>query len=650
MVDEVNLEIEFDPIFGPRAKRRIVKESEETGEVAGRRLASSFLRQAGRIPAGIGGILRGVVRREISSFNTSVGATIAGGGLALFLREATQESLNLSRSFRGLNAVSRSFGLNAREVQEAVLNIAADGLVPTGDAAAALQNLLINFNGDLGKSVEVFNSLADASAVARQGQLGFSEAIVGAAEGLRSDISNKVDNAGITTNLSVLQRQYAESVGTTVGRLTEAQKSQAEYVGVLREAARFQGQYNILTMSFEGSLAAVSASTQLLVGSIGAIITRSTAAINSLRFITSELVRFRAQLDASADADILKPIILTVIDFGTALNNFVIIPVTSIGRVFRVVFSSVVTIINGAVSAIGRLGGALGGILNLVGAGGELSKGLEDFAESSRLVFSESLGDTGEAFANLFSPLEFSNAADEFLNGLRATVEESNGVISQVQSINPLQTSMDGVEGPNVTESFGVQLQLLTRQGQQFAIDWNKAMQQVRNSAVQGLGRGVGSAFSAFGRALATGENAISAFGKAFLASIGQAASALGQRFILEGIAISFNPLLGGPAVGGPLIGAGAALAVFGGALSGIGGGGGAGAAAGGGAGAGAVDTEESPLLEETAERADPTSQINLTVNGDVLDSDDTGLRIASILQDSLDRDGPVIVSGGAIS
>ena len=114
-------------------------------------------------------------------------------------------------------------------------------------------------------------------------------------------------------------------------------------------------------------------------------------------------------------------------------------------------------------------------------------------------------------------------------------------------------------------------------EGNKFSVSWSNVMKSVKSSAIKGLGQGVGAGFSAFGAALVNGKNALGAFGNAFLASIGQAAVALGTRFFLEGVSISFNPLLGGPAVGGALIGACAARATYGGVLSEIGGGGGAG-------------------------------------------------------------------------
>lgn len=171
----------------------------------------------------------------------------------------------------------------------------------------------------------------------------------------------------------------------------------------------------------------------------------------------------------------------------------------------------------------------------------------------------------------------------------------------------------------------------------------------VANSIVQGIGGAAAAGFSAFGAALVQGENALKAFTKAFLQSIGQAAVQLGTRFILEGVAISFNPFLGGPAVGGPLIGAGAALATFGGALGAIGGSGGAGGASGGVASP--IGTADDGIIspssdfartEEEERRTDQSIQV--VIQGDVYDSEETGSRILKALTDNFKNTNSALV------
>ncbi len=173
---------------------------------------------------------------------------------------------------------------------------------------------------------------------------------------------------------------------------------------------------------------------------------------------------------------------------------------------------------------------------------------------------------------------------------------------------------------------------------------------QISGAIAGGIGNAATSAFSAFGRALVTGENALEAFGKALLNAFGQALVQQGSGFILQGIAQS----LAGFGSGGPLIAAGAAMVTFGSALSALSGGGGGGAPTGAGGGVAAAPTggaaaEESTIAAQQEEREEPETRIALTVNGDVFDSQDTGIRISEILSETFNSNGIQISNGSFV-
>lgn len=162
-----------------------------------------------------------------------------------------------------------------------------------------------------------------------------------------------------------------------------------------------------------------------------------------------------------------------------------------------------------------------------------------------------------------------------------------------------------------------------------------------------GIGQGVGQGFAAFGRALATGENAFDAFAKSFLGTLGQLMVQQGTAFILQGLGFKVIPGLQGS--GASLVATGSALAVFGGALSALSGGGGAAAASGAGAAAAGGEPVGQPTETVTAqatEREEPQTAVSVVVNGDVFDSQETGTRIAQILSDSFQQEGIVISNG----
>lgn len=166
----------------------------------------------------------------------------------------------------------------------------------------------------------------------------------------------------------------------------------------------------------------------------------------------------------------------------------------------------------------------------------------------------------------------------------------------------------------------------------------------VSKNLINGIGNAAGSAFAAFGRALATGENAFKAFAQAFLSTIGQVAIQQGTSFILQGIAYQFLP--GFQAVGSSLIAAGAALAVFGGALTAVGGGG-----AGAGAGGGAQLTDPTRGFQDSTDFANDEErelnrQVALTVNGNIFSNDETRQEVVKLINDAFEEDGTVLIGG----
>ena len=194
------------------------------------------------------------------------------------------------------------------------------------------------------------------------------------------------------------------------------------------------------------------------------------------------------------------------------------------------------------------------------------------------------------------------------------------------------------IEGLSVSQAFTTYAEGFREEMTKLAETADAGFKSIGAAATRGLATGVGNAFAAFGRALVTGENALKAFTKAFLASIGQTAIALGTEFILRGTAYLFVPGL--QSLGGPLIAAGAALAAFGGVLGAATGGG---ATSAGGAGSGAsTDNQTDTSLPEVSNQ--PTNSINVNVNGSIFDSDDTGLRIAQLIQGEIDKSGKSIL------
>ena len=148
---------------------------------------------------------------------------------------------------------------------------------------------------------------------------------------------------------------------------------------------------------------------------------------------------------------------------------------------------------------------------------------------------------------------------------------------------------------------------------------------QVNSAINTAIGNGISSSIQAVIGALQTGGNAFKAFGNVVLGLLGDLAIQLGTFFITTGIAKSFLDVA---APGSSLIFAGAALVALGSLLKG---------AVGKGAKAASPGSSITPPLtpaQPISDNIERQQQANIVINGDLLDADSTGLRIANILKE----------------
>lgn len=220
------------------------------------------------------------------AFNTKLGDITAGTaalGLGFkqgfdivvgFFKSSIDEAAKFERSIIGVTSVAQNLGEDTGKLKNVILDLTKDGLIPASDAAAGLKNLMAS-GLSLNQSIALFNSLKDSAAFNRQGFLSMGEAIVGATQGIKNQQSIMVDNAGITKNLSIMWKEYAATIGKTAEKLTDAEKAQAAFVGITKEAAIFQGDAEKLTKTYSGSIDGLDAAFVKLKISMGTFFTQS---------------------------------------------------------------------------------------------------------------------------------------------------------------------------------------------------------------------------------------------------------------------------------------------------------------------------------------------------------------------------------------
>lgn len=185
-----------------------------------------------------------------------------------FLKASVDALRESERSFKGLESASAHAGISIRESFGAATQLAADGLVTVGEASTALQNLLAR-GYSLDQAIQTLTRLKDAAAFNRQAHLSMGEAVVSASEGIKNENSVLVDNAGVTKNVAKMWEDYAKKLGVTTESLTQQQKVQAEYNGIMEETQAQVGNAEKAADGLEGGFARLSSESKKLLTTFG---------------------------------------------------------------------------------------------------------------------------------------------------------------------------------------------------------------------------------------------------------------------------------------------------------------------------------------------------------------------------------------------
>jgi lambda family phage tail tape measure protein len=188
--------------------------------------------------------------------------------LARSVQTAVSAFEQMDASLKGLAAVARYSGVQIGDAMQAAGKLSADGLMQAADASKALQNLLAR-GFSLDEAVQMLERLKDAAAFNRVAHLSMSEAVVTATEGIKNENSILVDNAGVTKNVSVMWKEYADQLGKGVNQLTQAEKRQAEFNGILRETEAQAGNAKLAAEGLTGAKARLTSQVKTLAAAFG---------------------------------------------------------------------------------------------------------------------------------------------------------------------------------------------------------------------------------------------------------------------------------------------------------------------------------------------------------------------------------------------
>lgn len=343
-------------------------------------------------------------RTKQAQAQVAAAATAAFAGIVLAIRGAIEAANEYNNAMVGLKSLAEGTGQDFGDLQAAAEDLASDGLMTVADAAASLKNLLARgFSAD--EAVDMLERLKDAAAFGRQSSLSLGEAVRSASEGIKNENSILVDNAGVTKNVAVMWEEYAQEIGKSAANLTQAEKRQAEYNGIMQETAYQVGDAARYAEEFAGKQAALEAATlrvnQALGASVQGALTPLLEAVTPLVDALAGWIERNPELTAGIVAATTAGVALTAVVAGA-------IPmVTGLAAAFGTLQASMGVV--GAISlAIGALAAFAVACSNAKTPAEELAEELEGLKNEM-----QTLGEASASAEEAFAVLESGTATTE---------------------------------------------------------------------------------------------------------------------------------------------------------------------------------------------------------------------------------------------
>ena len=256
------------------------------------------------------------MKSAVLRLGAAFGAVFGVRQLINFGKNCVSVAREAGDALLGLKSIVEGQGRDFSQAQNFINDYISDGLVPMANAVTAYKNLASRGYDD-SQIQSVMLALKDSATYGRQASLTLGYAIQSATEGLKNENSILVDNAGVTKNVSVMWKEYADSIGTTYTNLTRQQKIQAEVNGILTET-RFQtGDASRMADSFSGQLSRLTTNFtkfritvgDVLINAIRPVVAYLNEAIQSMtKFVTtfSKILGLERYSNSASEQDISK--------------------------------------------------------------------------------------------------------------------------------------------------------------------------------------------------------------------------------------------------------------------------------------------------------------------------------------------------------
>ncbi len=529
-----------------------------------------------------------------------------------------------------LGAIVTGASVAAAARQEQAINNLNASLARIGEFSQQTSQDLQNFASQL-QSVTKFGDEAVLE------QLSFAQSLGATADQSKQVVTAAADlAAALNIDLNSATRNVAKTLGGFAGELGEVIP---ELKGLTQEQLRAGAGVDLLAAKFAGFAqqdvkTTLGALTQIknlfgdLLEEIGAFATQSVFAGRALGFIRDALIQSIKSLNAFRTSFNLSDIVNNLIQFAEANQTLVLKPLVKTFQTVEFLFKSFKTGLNLLVGGIFQSIGLVGDALSALGVDDTLVATLQGFNEKAAEQFQDFEQNAISAGASLDSLFgeESIIKFEEFKQTAIPIFEELNEKTATF-ALN-FEGAANKVSGATKKISDGAR----------------NAAKAVNAAIGQAIVKTASAGIQALTKSLFLGEEGFRNFGKAIAGILGDLSIQLGETLILSGLGVEALKSLGGTAA----IAAGAGLVALGTILKSFSGGGGGASAPSGTTPAGGIFTPDT-VADTPVEVREPDTQINVNIQGDVLDSEETGLRVVEIINNAYDKEG-VVINRGAIA
>jgi hypothetical protein len=596
MANEIVTEIILDL---DKLKQKL-KEAQGSGEEGGKQFGKGFGDGAEKgmesAFSGIKGKLLGLVAAIGGAF--TLRAVIGAAGQA----EAAVNSFNSSLAAAGnfSDAASARFQAFAESMQN----------ITTVEGDAIVQNAAL---------------LASVGRLSGEGLERATKAALDLSAGMNIDLQTafSVVAKAASGNTSALSR-YGIKIQETGDVTRDFQAA------LLRLNQTFGGTAEAKVNTFEGALAQLWNRFGDLLKVVGRWITTSPMVIDAIKDVSAFFLDFTKKVSEFLKKNPIESVTLSLIRMAQSVVQFVL-PVIEL--LFNLSVAGFNAMASGANLLVAFLAKIAEGWLRIAGL---VSPSMAKLAEDVRL-FAADAATTGEEFAQKTA----TSFSDAFNFGFTAKTQEF---------LDSTQTFVQGF-----ADKIGTMPGTFKNAADQISDEARRLAETLNKIIGQTAPKVVSAGIQSLGASLVIGAKAFGNFRTTALNLIGDMSIHMGEAMIAQaGLFAAFASLVKNPFT------APAALVAFGVALIGLGavlkaaaggggaGGGGAGAAVGGGVGAGGeggLAATEAGTLQEV-QRAEPSTNVTVNVQGNILDRRESGLAIADIINETFGSNGIVFATG----